>query len=372
MSGADLDARRMRRALTLAARGVGRVSPNPLVGAVVVDAAGEVAGEGAHERFGGPHAEVAALRAAGERARGGTLYVSLEPCAHHGKTPPCTDAILAAGLHAVVYAVRDPDPAARGGGEVLRRSGLEVREGVLRGRAVRRNLPFFWWQRRRAPFVVLKLALSMDGRIAGRAGRRTALTGPRAARATMRLRATSDAILVGGGTARVDDPLLTVRSGDVARPPVRVVLDSRARLAPESRLVRSVDEAPLLVFTAPDADPARQEALRAAGCELEAVPRDPAGGLEPAAVLARLGERGVRKVLCEGGGELAGSLLARGLVQRVRLHVAPVVLGPGGVPAFGVAGSVGPEWRLRRVRRLGRDAGIEWEHEAVGELLREV
>lgn len=358
--GAEVDRSLMARAIALAGRGRGQVSPNPLVGAVVA-AGDEVVGEGAHERFAGPHAEVAALREAGVRARGATLYVSLEPCAHFGKTPPCTEAILAAGVARVVYAVRDPCPEARGGAEVLAAAGVEVTGGVLAGEAARANAAFLWRQRTGRPLVTLKLAVSMDGRIAAREGARTRLTGPEAEAETMRLRAGHDAVLVGSGTARVDDPRLTVRPpGAARRPPVRVVLDSRARLDPASRLVRSAAEAPVLVATAPDADPARLARLAGAGVEVERVPRDPAGGLDLDVVLERLASRGIASVLCEGGGELAGRLLEGGRVQRLVLLVAPVALGPGAIPSFGRAGG-GEGWRLAGCRPLGPDALLEWE-----------
>ncbi len=362
MNGAPSDADRslMERAIALAERGRGRVSPNPLVGAVVaVD--GEVVGEGAHEEFGGPHAEVAALRAAGGRARGATLYVSFEPCAHHGKTPPCTEAILAAGVGRVVYAVRDPSAEARGGAEVLAAAGVPVTGGVLAAEAARGNAAFLWRHRTGRPFVTLKLAVSLDGRIAAGEGVRTRLTGPEAEAETMRLRAEHDAVLVGGGTARVDDPLLTVRAPAVARrAPVRVVLDSRARLDPGSRLGRSAAEVPLLLMTAPDADPGRVARLEAAGVEIERVRRDPAGGLDLDEVLARLFGRGLGAVLCEGGGELAGRLVEGERVQRLVLIVAPTTLGPGGVPSLGRrSGRDG--WRLVTCRPLGPDALLAWE-----------
>jgi diaminohydroxyphosphoribosylaminopyrimidine deaminase/5-amino-6-(5-phosphoribosylamino)uracil reductase len=357
---AEADRSLMARAIALAERGRGRVSPNPLVGALVV-ADGEVVGEGAHEAFGGPHAEVAALQAAGARAKGATLYVSLEPCAHRGKTPPCTEAILAAGVGRVVFAVRDPCAEARGGAETLQRAGVSVTGGILATEAARGNAAFLWRHGTGRPFVTLKLAVSIDGRIAAAEGVRTRLTGPDAEAETMRLRAEHDAVLVGGGTARVDDPRLTVRPPALAgRAPVRVVLDSRARLAPTSRLVQSSGKAPVLLMTAPDADVERLSRLEAAGVEIEQVPRDPAGGLDLDLALARLAGRGLGAILCEGGAELAGRLVEGGHVQRLVLLVAPTTLGPAGVPSLGRRGGA-DEWHLAACRPLGTDAFLQWD-----------
>ncbi|MEJ2482308.1 MAG: bifunctional diaminohydroxyphosphoribosylaminopyrimidine deaminase/5-amino-6-(5-phosphoribosylamino)uracil reductase RibD, partial [Gemmatimonadota bacterium] len=252
----------MRRAVELSLRGVGRVEPNPRVGAVIVDEDGEIVGEGYHGRFGGPHAEIEAIARAGRATEGGTLYVTLEPCAHEGKTPPCTRAILEAGIRRVLVASRDPNPEATGGMEALRMAGIEVETGLLALESARANAPFLWWHVTGEPFVALKLAVSLDGRIARRAGARSAITGPEAGREVMRLRAASDAILIGSGTAGVDDPLLTVRDLPARnRVPLRVVLDSGARLPATSRLARSVGEAPLLLFAAEDADPGRVDRL---------------------------------------------------------------------------------------------------------------
>jgi diaminohydroxyphosphoribosylaminopyrimidine deaminase / 5-amino-6-(5-phosphoribosylamino)uracil reductase len=349
------DLRHMRRALELAERGWGRVQPNPLVGAVVVRD-GAIVGEGFHEEFGGPHAEVIALRAAGERSRGADLYVSLEPCRHHGKTPPCTDAIVAAGVRRVVYAAADPTARAGGGGGVLRAAGLDVVVGVERAAAERQNALFFHAARSDTPFVALKLALSLDGRIAAGEGRTTPITGPAALAEVHRLRAGFDAILVGGRTARTDDPLLTAR-GQVRprRPPLRVVLDPALRLAPRSRLVQSVAEAPLLVFCAAGRNPAGPRELEAAAVRIAEVPA--AGdGLDLHAVLLRLADEGVGSVLCEGGGRLGRALLDAGLVHRLYLIYAPIILGEGAVPGFPGGGSPAlPGRSTPEVRRFGPD-----------------
>ena len=341
----------MRRALALAWGGWGRVAPNPLVGALVVRD-GAVVGEGFHAEFGGPHGEVLALVAAGERARGADLVVTLEPCAHHGKTPPCTDAILAAGIRRVVFGARDADPVAAGGAEVLRRAGVEVQGGVLEADARAQNALFFHrFAGRGRPFVALKLAVSLDARIADRHGRSRWVSGPAARDFVQWLRAGFDALAVGGGTAKADDPSLTVRGAvQPARPPLRVVLDRRAELPPQAALVRTARETPTLALLGSDAPPAAGEVLRAAGVEVAA-----ADG--PADAMAALAGRGVGSVLVEGGGVVAGRLLAAGVVDRLYLVVAPLWLGEEGVAAFpGVpAPSIEEAARWRTVERRALD-----------------
>lgn len=343
------DRRFMGRALELAESGWGRVHPNPLVGAVVVRD-GQVVGEGAHREFGGPHAEVEALQAAGDRAGGATLYVTLEPCAHHGKTPPCTDAILAAGIRRLVYAAGDPHPQAKGGAGRLAERGVAVVGGVLAERARRQNALFLQPIETGRPFLALKFGLSLDGRIARRAGERTTITGPEARAEVHRLRSGFDAVLVGARTARIDDPLLTVRDAAAPRvPPVRVIADPSASLPLESRLVQSAPEVPVLVLAAVGADPARVDALRQAGVDvLEVEPAE--GGLSMGAALHALWAAGVRTVFCEGGGRLGGALLEAAVVDRLYLLYAPVVLGVQGVPAFpGDVGFEGERWDARAV-----------------------
>lgn len=342
----------MDRALDLAGAGWGRVHPNPLVGAVVVRD-GDVVGTGAHREYGGPHAEVEALRAAGEAARGATLYVTLEPCNHHGKTPPCTDAILAAGVARVVYAVPDPNPEAGGGGARLEAEGVVVEEGVGVERARTENATFLLPIERGRPFVAVKLATSLDARIAAREGEATRVTGPEAEREVHRLRAGYDAILVGGRTARIDDPSLTVRHGPAPRvPPVRVVADPGARLPLDGTLVRTAGEVPVVALVAPDAPAESVAALRDAGVEMEIIPAAE-DGIDAAVALDRLWERGIRTVFCEGGGRLAGSLLEADQVDRLYIFQAPVVYGAEGVPAFPGAA----RFRGRRVemRTVGGD-----------------
>jgi diaminohydroxyphosphoribosylaminopyrimidine deaminase/5-amino-6-(5-phosphoribosylamino)uracil reductase len=346
----------MRRALSLAERGWGRVHPNPLVGAVVVRD-GEIVGEGFHGEYGGPHAEVVALRAAGERARGATLYVTLEPCNHFGKTPPCADAIIASGVARVVVAAEDPHPVARGGADRLRAAGIQVEVGVERDAARAQNAAFFHDVERGTPYVALKYALSLDGRLSSRRGQPTAVTGEEARAEVHRLRAGFDAILVGIGTVLADDPLLTARGAVVPRvPPVRVVLDSGARLPLESRLVQTVDEAPVWVVCAEDAPAERRAALEARGVRTLAVPRR--GRHIPLDVaLARLGEERVRSAFCEGGGRVGGALLEADLVERLYLFYAPKLFGRDGVPAFParIPAAARDGWVRRALVEFGAD-----------------
>jgi diaminohydroxyphosphoribosylaminopyrimidine deaminase/5-amino-6-(5-phosphoribosylamino)uracil reductase len=319
--------------MRLAEKGRGRVHPNPVVGCVLVRD-GEVVGEGFHQSYGGPHAEVIALDAASERARGGTAYVSLEPCDHSGKTPPCTEALRDAGVRRVVYAAADPGPG-NGGGAKLRAWGLDV-VGPTSAEAevVRQNRAFFRVQKDGLPYVALKLAMSLDGRIAAEPGQRTTLTGPTAGRRVHALRREFDGILVGTTTATVDDPFLTVRDDDpVPRPPARILIDRTASLSPEARVFRDADSVPVHLFVAPESLPARREALSAVGARVHVVPTG-GGGLDLAAVLDVLWRLEVRTILCEGGGVLGAALLREGLVQRLYLFLSPRVLGPAAVAAF--------------------------------------
>ena len=318
----------MQRALDLARRGWGRVAPNPLVGAVVL-ARGDVVGEGYHGEFGGPHAEVVALQAAGQRARGATLVVNLEPCAHHGKTPPCTDAIVKAGAARVVAAVSDPDPEARGGAGVLRAKGVAVSIGLLAEAAAALNAPFlFAREQNERPFVALKLATSIDGRIADAAGSSQWVSGETAREYVHWLRAGFDAIAVGGTTALQDNPQLTVR-GPVTprRPPVRVVFDRRAMLNPSAQLVSGARDVPTWVMSSLEAPVSSVTALEQNGVRVFR-PDSLAAGLR------MLRDAGIQSVLCEGGGALGARLLADGLVDRLYWVQAPVWLGEGAVPAF--------------------------------------
>lgn len=346
------DREAMERAIALAWGGWGRVGSNPLVGALVLRG-GKVVGEGYHAEFGGPHGEVVALRAAGKRARGADLVVTLEPCTHQGKTPPCTEAIIAAGIRRVVFAAPDADPRARGGARVLRKAGLAIEHGLLDPDVRAQNAAFF--HRHAAqdrPFVAVKLAVSLDGSIADRERRSKWLTGTDARAWTHWLRAGFDAIAVGVGTVRADDPRLTVRGTlTPLAVPLRVVFDNRAETPTDATLVRELAP-PVLVLAAPKAPRANVEALRLRGVDLVM-----AAGLRRQ--LRALKSRGVESLLVEGGGVLAGRLLAQGLVDRLYLITAPLLLGRDGVPAFGALRGVrldrAKRWRTVGRKRLGAD-----------------
>ncbi len=322
----------MRRALDLARRGWGHTAPNPMVGAVLVQD-GSVVGEGYHATFGGDHAEVNALRVAGLRARGATAYVTLEPCTHTGHTPPCVDALIAAGVARVVVAVRDPHPVARGGIERLTAAGIETIVGVEGPPARELNASFFHALTSDRPWVTLKLAVSVDGAVADRAGAPDRLTGDLARAEVHRLRAGHDAIAIGIETALTDDPLLTVRYADLPRtPPVRVVFDRQCRLPLDSRLMKTVRDAPVVIVASTD-DQERATRLAAAGAHVLA-----AATIGDA--LVQLRSKGVRSLLLEGGPRLAGSFLAGAAVNRVVIFQIPVILGGGAKPAFAFAPAV--------------------------------
>lgn len=339
----------MRRALELAANGWGRVAPNPLVGCVIVRGDGTLAGEGWHTEYGQPHAEVEALRAAGEAARGATAYVTLEPCAHWGKTPPCTRGLLEAGVRRVVFAAADPNPKAAGGAETLRQAGVDVLGGVEADAAREQNHVFFHahsTEGEERPFVALKLALSLDARIADRDGRSVWITGGAARGETHRLRAGYDAIAVGIGTALADDPQLTVRGPLEPRvAPTRVVFDRHLRLPADGTLARTAKEVPTLVVAGIDADGARERALVNAGVRVLR-----ADGL--GAQLRAVRDAGIRSMFVEGGAGLASAMLAADAVDRQYLFYAPVMLGPQALNAFGGIGSpgIGEATRWRHVR----------------------
>ncbi len=354
------DAACMRRALELAERGWGRTWPNPLVGAIVVRD-DEIGGEGWHAEYGGPHAEVNALAEAGERAGGATLYVTLEPCTHWGKTPPCTDAVARAGIARLVFAATDPGPDSAGGGARLATRGVEVVSGVEEEAARQQNAAFFHVRETGTPFVALKYALSLDARLAAEPGRPTAVTGASAREEAHRLRAGYDAIVVGIGTVRADDPALTVR-GPLAprRPPARVVFDTEARLPLGSRLVRTLDAAPVWDVCTQDAPLERRESLAAVGVKVLPLPRGEEG-VEIGSALAALYEGGLRALFVEGGGRLGSALLRADRGAWLDLFYAPLFLGENGVPAF--AGVTGPgpwSWRLVRIGGFGEDVLVEW------------
>jgi diaminohydroxyphosphoribosylaminopyrimidine deaminase/5-amino-6-(5-phosphoribosylamino)uracil reductase len=333
----DLDPAHMRRAIELAEGGRGRVSPNPLVGAVIVRD-GEVLGEGFHAELGGAHAEVAALadaEARGNDVSGATMHVTQEPCAHHGRQPPCTDAIVAAGLDRVVIGCDDPSAKASGRGPgILRDEGIEVAFAEGREASAARLLvqAFRKHVRTGRPLVIHKAAMSLDGRTAAASGDSRWISAVESRRLVHEWRAEADAIAIGIGTVLADNPLLTAREVDVARQPVRVVFDTSARLPLDSNLIDSLDEAPVLVICGPDAPAERVDALREAGADVLAAPADRAGAL--AAALDELGRRDATSLILEGGATLAGAFLAAGEIDELRLFVAPVLLGGGGRPLF--------------------------------------
>lgn len=331
------DTAAMRRAIALAARGLGSTSPNPVVGCVVTDGTGRTVGEGYHRRAGGPHAEVHALAAAGDLARGGTAYVTLEPCDHSGRTGPCTGALIDAGIRRVVYAVPDPTPLATGGAATLRAAGITVEEGLLEAEARDGNTAWFTAVRTGRPHVLWKYAATLDGRIAAEDRTSRWITSPEARADVHRLRAEADAVVVGSGTLAADDPQLAVRGVPGAVQPLRVVLDSRATVRPGARVLD--ETAPTLIAVGEDADTGR---ITGAGTGIDVV-RLPAAdigtGLSVPALLTELYGRGIRSVLLEGGPTLAGAFVAAGAVDRVVGYLAPVLLGAG--PAALTGGGIG-------------------------------
>jgi diaminohydroxyphosphoribosylaminopyrimidine deaminase/5-amino-6-(5-phosphoribosylamino)uracil reductase len=352
----------MRAALALAQRGLGRVWPNPAVGCVLVRegaraAPGEVIARGWTQPGGRPHAETEALGRAGEGARGATAYVSLEPCAHHGKTPPCADALVAAGVGRVVAAIEDPDPRVAGRGLArLRAAGIPVTLGVGAAEAEELNAGFFSRIKQGRPLVTLKLASSLDGRIATRRGDSRWITGEAARRRAHGLRASHDAILVGTETALADDPELTCRLPGLAdRSPVRIVLDRQLRLPLTAKLIAGARRQPTWLATASESDVARRAVLAGQGVQIIEVPpetsRDSGGRLSLPALLHALGERGITRLLVEGGGRLAAALLAADLIDRLVWFRAAALIGGDGLPALAELGidRVADAARFRRI-----------------------
>jgi diaminohydroxyphosphoribosylaminopyrimidine deaminase/5-amino-6-(5-phosphoribosylamino)uracil reductase len=353
------DSAHMRRALELAARGRGAVSPNPMVGAVIVSTDGLVIGEGFHERLGEPHAEVMALTDAARRGgdvRGATMYVTLEPCAHHGRQPPCTDAILASGLARVVIGSDDPTEKASGRGPgVLRDGGIEVEsaEGAEATAARLLNQPFRKLARTGRPLVVLKSALTLDGRTATADGDSKWISGDPARELVHRWRSDLDAVAVGIETAVADDALLTSRGVGAIHQPTRVVFDSSARLPLDSRLVRTATEAPVIVIAGPSAPSGSVDALTNAGIEVVVCPGE--GPERVRAALGELGRRDISSLLLEGGATLAGSFRDAGELDELRLFFAPLLLGGGEArPLLGGAGAP-------RLREAERALDVAWE-----------
>lgn len=358
----------MGRALELAAAGRGAVSPNPLVGAVIVDRGGAVLGEGHHAVLGGPHAEAAALADALERGAdpaGATMYVTLEPCAHEGRQPPCADAILDAGIARVVIGCDDPSAKASGRGPgILRDGGVDVAwaEGPDAAAARLLNQPFRKHARTGRPLVTLKSAVTLDGRTATGGGESRWISGPASRELVHRWRAEADAIAVGIGTALADDPALTARGVAVRRQPLRVVFDAKARLPTASRLVATLDEGPILALAGAGAPPGRIAALRDAGVEVVQLPGAGAAQVGPA--LAELGRRGATSLLLEGGATLAGAFRDAGEIDELRLFHAPILLGGAAArPLVGGAGAGG-------IAAAERALAVDWERSGEDLLVR--
>ena len=353
------DLRHMRHALALAARGLGQVAPNPAVGCVIVAPEnGRVLGRGWTQAGGRPHAETMALAEAGEAARGTTAYVTLEPCAHHGATPPCAEALIKAGVMRVLAAVEDPDPRVRGQGfAMLRAAGIVVTTNVLAKEAEALNEGFFRKVTVSRPLVTLKLAQSLDGRTASASGESQWITGEAARAYGHLLRARHDAILIGSETALKDDPSLTCRlPGLEGRSPVRVVLDSRLRLSEWSKLVQTAKEVPTVIFTTSAGEGG---ALKVCGAEVIRVQPDPRGQPDLGAVLRELAGRGITRLLVEGGAIVHASFLNRGLADRLEVFTAPTVLGGAGHPAVGALAALAlgeaPGFKRMGTRELGPD-----------------
>ncbi len=333
------DEREMTHALALAARGRGAVEPNPMVGAVVLDAAGRLVGEGWHQKFGEAHAEVNAFAAAGDRARGGTLVVTLEPCCHHGQTPPCTDAVLTSGVRRVVVAMADPFPKVAGGGiQILRDAGIEVVVGIGEGDAKALNAPYLKLLSTGRPWVHLKWAMTLDGKIATRTGDSKWISGEPSRAVVHELRGRMDAILVGGGTVTADDPALTARPPG-PRTAVRVIVTASGELPERCQLRRTARDVPVMVFTA---NPAKLAGWAADGAEIFA-------GDSLDALLFELGRRRMTNVLVEGGARLIGSVLDANAADEVHAFLAPIIV--GGDTALSPAGGHGLA-RIADGRRL--------------------
>ena len=360
MSLSTDDLRYLHRALALARRARGRTSPNPMVGAVVVRD-GAVVGEGFHPKAGEPHAEVFALRAAGATARGATLYVSLEPCAHYGKTPPCADAVILAGITRVVAAALDPNPLVAGRGVArLRDAGIAVEVGALATKEARLNEAWRHWMVTKRPFVTLKLAASLDGKLATRTGDSRWITGPAARRDVHRQRATQDAILTTAMTVLADDPALTARTPG-GRDPRRIIVDPQLRTCASAQVYASANPAPLLVTGV--ADDERLASFRACGVEILRVPLVD-GHCSLSALMEELGRRDIVSLMVEAGGSFAAALVEARVVQKLRLYLAPLLIGGrDATPAFGGDGAatLADAFRLREItwRRIGEDFRVE-------------
>jgi diaminohydroxyphosphoribosylaminopyrimidine deaminase/5-amino-6-(5-phosphoribosylamino)uracil reductase len=354
----------MKLALQEARKGLGRTSPNPSVGAVVVKD-GAIVGKGYHKKAGLPHAEPNALQAAGSRAQGATIYVTLEPCNHTGRTPPCTRAILQAGIQRVVIGMGDPNPQVTGSGaDFLASRGLAVISGVLEQECRELNRPFIKHASTGLPWVIMKGGMSMDGRIAAGVGRRTPITGPKSLQRVHLLRDRVDAILIGVETAITDNPSLTTRLGNrrQGRDPERIVLDTNLRLSPAAKMLHQDSPAKTWIFCGPTVAKEKAQALEDNGARVERVGLDRENKLDLHAVLKALGRNQKNSVLVEGGGRVHGSFLLQGLVDEFFLFMAPIFLGEAGVPLVDFAGHEGsanmPAFKYMQTRRLGNDIMI--------------
>lgn len=358
------DHRYMRLALSLARRGLGSVWPNPAVGCVIVQG-GRIVGRGITQAGGRPHAETEALAQAQGAAKGATAYVTLEPCAHHGQTPPCAGALIAAGITRVVAPFEDSDPRVSGRGfEMLRNAGIEVVTGICADEAAADHAGFFLRVTQGRPLVALKLAVTLDGRIATRTGDSQWITGPIARRRVHALRASHDAVLIGAGTARADDPSLTVRGLGIARQPVRVVATRGLDVPCDGLLAKTAKQSPVWLCHGDHAPKQRHAQWQGLGAELVRCDSTQQG-LDPASLLQGLGAKGLTRVFCEGGGGLAASLMAAGLVDRLIIHSAGVVIGADGLA--GIAGmdravlAEVPRWQRVSTQSLGPDIETVWE-----------
>lgn len=362
--GENADPKYMQIVLKLAAKGRGRTSPNPMVGAVIVRN-DEIVGQGYHKKAGEPHAEINAITAAGKKARGGTLYVNLEPCNHYGRTPPCTEAILAAGIRRMVIGMCDPNPDVKGGGvEFLQFHGVKVAPGILEKECRHLNEAYIKYVTEKRPFVIMKAAASMDGKIATRSGDAKWITGEKARRFVHRLRNEVDAILVGAGTVLKDDPRLTTRlEKKGSRYPVRVILDSRLKIPLSAKIFSLYSPAPTLVVTSHDAPKSKKKHLIEKGIDVISVSNNQVG-LDFKELLSKLGKKGIVSVLVEGGGAIFGSIIQSRLVDKFYLFYAPIII--GGTRATGTVGGKGVSciadaFRLRdmRIRKIGEDLLVE-------------